>query len=524
MELADLSPSAREGNVALIHEETARYHGDATALEHSTDAFTHEEFADESAEFAGALTEFGDPGEVLFLHLLNGPAYLIGSLGALKAGMAVSPVNPTYQPRELAYQLEHSSAAVVLTHVALLPILEKALAEVARSPTIICVDHPGGKTDSGRTVHSFAELRGEPTLLKRSDDDLALLPYTSGTTGRPKGVRLTHRNVRAQFYNVLAESNPIEDEGIRSLVWLPLYHIAGFVHAAWQPLVRGGSLFLRSTAEWNAEEAMKLIERERITHFVGVTAMYVDMVENEAFGEYDLSSLVWAAEGGAKLSGAVQERFEETAHIEMIEGYGLTETSGVTHVQIGASFGLRPGTVGQPTRFTDCKLVDDDGAEVMPGETGELLVRGPHVMDGYHNDPEATAEAFTEHGYFKTGDIARRDRDNYYEIVDRKTDMIVSAGYNIYPSELEELLLSYDGVADGVIVGVPDERRNEVPKAFVVPARGVEPGDDITAEEIQEFFLDSLAPYKHPREVEFVRTLPRTTSGKVKKYKLREEE
>jgi len=269
---------------------------------------------------------------------------------------------------------------------------------------------------------------------------------------------------------------------------------------------------------------MQLIEDEWITHFVGVTTMYADMVESDDFGEYDLSSLESASEGGAKLSTAVQERFEETAGVDISEGYGLTETHGATHTQSGSTFGLKHGTIGQPLRMTDCKIVDEAGDEVAPGEEGELVVRGPQVMTGYHNLPEATERAFTEHGYFRTGDIARRDGNNYYEIVDRKKHMINTAGYNVYPSELENLLLEHEAVADAAVVGIPDERRNEVPKAFIVPAAAVEPGSDVTAEELTEFCLEEVASYKHPREIEFIDELPRTTSGKIQKFKLEDEE
>ncbi len=265
---------------------------------------------------------------------------------------------------------------------------------------------------------------------------------------------------------------------------------------------------------------MELIEEAGITHFVGVTAMYVDLVNADTFGERDLRSLVQAAEGGAKMSVAVQREFEAVAGVEMAEGYGLTETSGATHSQQGSTYGPRRGTVGQPLRTTDCKLVDDDGEEVAVGEAGELLVRGPQVMRGYHDMPEATAAAFTETGYFRTGDVARRDPENYYEIVDRKKHVIVSAGYNVYPSEVEELLHEHDAVADAAVVGVPHERRNEVPIAYVVPRPGVEPGADVTAEDLKRYCLDAIAAYKHPRRVIFLDDLPRTASGKVQKFKL----
>ena len=518
MDISEISGDARSGNAAKLHNETARHHGDAPAVEYHGTTLTHDELRTESAQFAGALAEHGiEAGEVLLQYLPNCPAYLIGGLGAFKAGVAVSPVNPQYRRRELTHQLEDTQASVVLTHTALLEYLQEALEEIDWDPLVIAV------ASSDEAVEQFSEMRSDPILREQDDDDIALLPYTSGTTGKPKGVELTHANFRAQMYQVLGQANSIPDEEVKSLVWLPLYHITGFTHTAWQPLLRGGSVYLRSAANWDGESGMELIEEEGITHFVGVTAMYVDMVERDDFESYDLTSLEMAAEGGAKLPEAVQEKFQTTTGVEMDEGYGLTETHGATHTQVDSTYGTKHGSVGQPMRMTDCKIVDDTGEEVGPGKEGELLVRGPQVMNGYHGLPEATERAFTERGYFRTGDIARRDEQNYYQIVDRKKHVINTAGYNVYPSEVEELLVEHDAIAEGVVVAIPDERRNEVPKAFVVPSEGVTPGEDVTGEEIQEFALDRIAAYKHPREVEFIDELPRTASGKIQKYKLREE-
>jgi len=516
MELDDLSPSARQGNVGRLFDETAEHHSDALAIEHHGETKTHAELSDETAEFAGGLHDLGvEAGDTMLVYMPNRPEYLIASLGALKAGVVVSPVNPQYKKRELSYQIEDSDAAAVVTHPALRPIVTQACEETGMEPHVITVDNRGEEDDI-----LFDEVRGEPTLVERNDDDVALLPYTSGTTGKPKGVRLTHANFRAQMFSALAPPHDIGAEEVRSLIWLPLYHITGFTHTACQPLVRGGALYLRSAVQWDGDEAMSLIEEEGITHFVGVTAMYVDIVNSEEFGERDLTSLEMAAEGGAKMSEAVQREFEETAGIDMTEGYGLTETAGATHSQSGSSFGLKHGTVGQPLRMVDAKIVDEDGNEVPVGEEGELLVRGPQVMDGYHGMPEATDEAFTEGGYFRTGDVARRDAKNYYEIVDRKKHVIVSAGYNIYPSEVEELLAEHEAVAEAAVVGIEDERRNEVPVAYVVTAPGFEAGGDVTADELKEYCLENIAEYKHPREVRFVDELPRTTSGKIRKFKL----
>ncbi|QLG50159.1 class I adenylate-forming enzyme family protein [Natrinema halophilum] len=517
MDLASVREVAKSGNVARLHDETVGHHGETQAIEYHGQTMTHEELQAESSRVAGGLADLGiEPGDVVLQYLPNCPPSLIGALGAFKAGAIVSPVNPQYRKRELTYQLEDTDAAAVFTHVALEPYLEAALAEIAWEPIVVSVD-----TDSD-DVHAFSDVRGDETFVERDDEDVALLPYTSGTTGKPKGVELTHRNFRAQTFAILSREGAIDDEDVRSLVWLPLYHITGFTHTAWQPLIRGGSVYLRSAANWDGDDCMALIEEEDITHYVGVTAMYVDMINSERFGEYDLTSLESAGEGGAKMSVAVQEEFEETAGVEMSEGYGLTETNGATHSQSGSTFGLKHGTIGQPLRMTEAKIVDETGETVAIGEEGELLVRGPQVMKGYHDMPGATDAVFTDDGFFRTGDIARRDADNYYEIVDRKKHMINSAGYNIYPSELEELLAEHDAVAEGAVIGIPDDRRNEVPKAYVVTAPGVEPGVDVTADEIQEYFLENVASYKHPREVEFIDELPRTTSGKIQKFKLEE--
>ncbi|WP_254547403.1 class I adenylate-forming enzyme family protein [Halomarina pelagica] len=532
MRLEDVGDDARHGNVARLHDETVARHGDALAVEMHGRTLTHAAVGTAAARFAGGLRDLGlEPGDALLLYLPNCPQYLLASLGAFRAGVVVSPVNPQYRVRELSYQLEDADARAVVTHPALGETVTEALSETGREPVVITVaggtgtaagddeDVPEGDAFEGDV--RFDEVAGEPTLVERDDDDVALLPYTSGTTGRPKGVELTHRNLRAQTVAQLAGgADDLAGEEVRSLVWLPLYHITGFTHTAWQPLIRGGALYLRSPASWDPDAAMVLIEAAGVTHFVGVTAMYVDMVNADSFGEHDLGSLVLAAEGGAKMSVSVQREFEAMAGVEMAEGYGLTETTGATHSQQGSTYGLRHGTVGQPLRMTDCKLVDDDGEEVAVGEAGELLVRGPQVMRGYHGMPEATDAAFTETGYFRTGDVARRDPENYYEIVDRKTHVIVSAGYNVYPSEVEELLHEHDAVADAAVVGVPDERRNEVPIAYVVPRPGVEPGADVTAEDLKRYCLDAIAAYKHPRRVIFLDDLPRTASGKVQKFKL----
>jgi len=519
-EPADFPEDVLSGNALRVYAETARRRGDALAIETNGWTIGHAGLYERARRFAGGLVDLGlSPGDRVLVYLPNCPEYLIGTFGAMAAGTPASPANPQYKARELGYQLEDSDAAAVLTHVALRERVAETLAETGRDPQVIAAT---SGTDAGPDdlpegdVH-FDAVDGEPTMVEVDGDDVALQPYTSGTTGRPKGVLVTHENVRAQaFAGLYDDVGPDED---RSLTILPLYHITGFTHCSWQPLVRGGSVYLRNPADWDPEELMATIEEHDIAVFVGVAAMYVDLVNHDSFGDYDLSSLVVANEGGAKMPVAVQERFESVTGVGVAEGYGLTETTGATHNTQDTTFGPRAGMVGQPLRMTEAKVVDDDGEEVPIGEEGEILVRGPQVMKGYHDRPEANEAVFTDEGYFHTGDVGRRDAQNYYEIVDRKKHVIVTAGYNVYPSEVEALLYEHDAVADVAVVGVPDERRNETVHAYVIPAPGVEPSPEL-ADELKQFCLDELAEYKHPRMVEFVAELPRTASGKVQKFKL----
>ncbi|APX97176.1 class I adenylate-forming enzyme family protein [Natronorubrum daqingense] len=513
MERTDFRDAAT-GNASKLHDITAAERGSKPAIKMDDRTLTHAELRDRSAAFAGGLTDRGiEPDDRMLLYVPNCPEFLIAFFGGLKAGTPVSPANPQYQSRELEHQLTDSDAQVIVTHERLRDVVAETLTATEADPLVITVG------DARPEDVPFEAVDGDPISVDRSDDDVATQLYTSGTTGKPKGVLSTHKNLRTQGFSGV-DSGVDDPDDERVLVSLPLYHTTGVYHCTWQPLLKGGCVYLRDPAQWDPADAMAAIEEHEISSFNGVTAMFVDMVNDESFGDYDLSSLESVGEGGAKMSVTVQEEFESVAGVEMYEGYGLTETSGATHAGHDSTYGPRLGSIGQPFRMTDSKIVDDDGNEVSQGEEGELLVRGPHVMKGYHNLPEETEAAFDEHEYFRTGDIARCDEDNYYEIIDRAKDVIITAGYNVYPSEVEDLLREHDAIADVAVVGIPDERRNEVPKAFVVPTPGTSAGEDVTAEDVKEFSLDNLAAYKHPRQIEFLEELPRTTSGKVRKVEL----
>ncbi|WP_458206421.1 class I adenylate-forming enzyme family protein [Haladaptatus sp. NG-SE-30] len=518
MKADEFSVAARSGNVARLYDETAANHPRKLALEMDGATYTHAELRERSARFAGGLRALGlCPDDRIALFLPNCPAFVVAALGAFKAGTPFVPMNPQYRTREVAYRLADADATAIVTDATLRATVDEAVASIDGDPLVIERDERSDRDGDSKELDglSFEAIDGDPLVEDQSDDDVAMQPYTSGTTGEPKGVLLTHRNLRAQSFMGF-ERTALDAEDERFLSVLPLSHIAGFVNRTWQPLVRGASVYLRDPESWNPEDAMATIEAKRITKFGAVAAMYVDIIEHDSFGEYDLSSLQESMEGGTTMPTAVQERFEAGAGIELFEAYGLTETGGGTHAGINATFGPRRGTIGQPFRATDCKVVDDDGYEIPSGEAGELLLRGPHVMAGYHDRPDETDAVFTDDGYFRTGDIVRRDDDNYYEVLGRKSDLILTAGYNVYPQEVEEVLHQHPDVSDAAVVGVPDDRRGETIKAYVIPARGTSPD----ADRLREHCLAEMAAYKHPREIEFVQTLPRTTSGKIQRFEL----
>jgi long-chain acyl-CoA synthetase len=311
---------------------------------------------------------------------------------------------------------------------------------------------------------------------------------------------------------------------------LPLFHIYGMTVVMNATLFRGGAYY--PLPEWDAQQAVGLIEAAQLTMMHGVPAMYNDVINQPDAEEFDLSSLRLCGVGGAGIPVEVLRRFEELYDATIYEGYGLTETSPVTHFN-SPEAGRRVGSIGKTLPGVDARIVTDDFEPVPPVEegpvdedavdldeiTGELVVSGPNVMTGYAGLPQASEEAFTEadgRRWFHTGDVGYHDGDGFYYVVDREKHVIVSGGYNVYPREVEELLFEHDAVAEAAVVGIPDERRGETVKAFVVTV----PDADVTADEIRQYCLNNLAEYKHPREVEFVDELPRTTTGKVQKFEL----
>ncbi|MFB6155166.1 MAG: long-chain fatty acid--CoA ligase [Haloferacaceae archaeon] len=517
-------------NLVQHVEAAAEEHADGVAVSYDGTDVSYREFWGQVGAFASGLEAVGfGEGDRVAVYLPNLPQFVVAFHGTLRAGGVVVPMNPQYKAREIRHLLADSEASVVVSLADLVPFVE----EVRDDTDVEHVVTVGGETDAGTAFESFL---GDPgfDVVDRDDDDVAVQPYTSGTTGTPKGVMLTHENLAS---NAEMASSIIPDgirPGDRQLGVLPLFHIYGMTVVMNATLFRGGAYY--PLPSWDAQQALSLIDEAELTLMHGVPAMYNDVINQPNAAEFSLDSLRLCGVGGAGIPIEVLRRFEELYPVKIYEGYGLTETSPVTHFN-SPEWGRRVGSIGKVLPGVEAMVVDEDFAEVPPVEegplaeddtdvdevTGELVVAGPNVMKGYYNLPEANAEAFTERDgtrWFHTGDLGYHDEDGYYYIVDRAKHMINTAGYNVYPREVEELLFEHPAVADVAVVGIPDERRGETVKAYVVRA----PDADVTADDLRQFCLDNLAEYKHPREVAFVDELPRTTTGKVQKFELRDRE
>ncbi|WP_254543820.1 long-chain-fatty-acid--CoA ligase [Halomarina pelagica] len=529
-------------NLVSDIESTADARPDAPAVVYDGRTLTYAEFWARAGRFAAALAERGiDPGDRVGIYLPNLPQYVTAFTGTLRAGGIVVPMNPQYKEREISHLLADSGARAVVTLADLVP---NVLA--AREGT--AVEHVvsvGGAAEETTEFEAFLAGDGLP-VVERDADDVAVQPYTSGTTGEPKGVMLTHENLgwNARATGALMPDGFQPDD--KMLGVLPLFHIYGMTVTMLGTLFAGAAYY--PLPSWDARRAVSLIEEERITIMHGVPAMYNDLINQPDAESFDLSSLRFANSGGSSLPIEVMRRFEALYDVDLFEGYGLTETSPVTHANRPGA--RRPGSIGKPIDGVEARVVDGAFEDVPPvergpvdesevsetprkdgeavdesevdlnGVTGEVVVAGPNVMKGYYGLPEANEKAFTEEDgtrWFHTGDIGYHDEDGFFYVVDRAKHMINTAGYNVYPREVEELLFEHPEVADAAVVGIPDERRGETVKAFVVPT----PDAAVTEEEIREYCLERLAEYKHPREVEFVEALPRTTTGKVQKFELR---
>ncbi|HEY47416.1 MAG: hypothetical protein AMJ88_02470 [Anaerolineae bacterium SM23_ 63] len=531
-------------------EETARKHPDHVAHIFKDSKITYREHIEAVNRFAAALQGLGvKKGDRVAIHLPNCPQFPISYAATLKIGGIVVPCNPVYTARELNHQLNDSGAEVIVTLSAMYPIIKHIRSEtklrhvvVAKIKTffptltkllftLLLEKKSGHKADiSGdENTYWFSDLLAEapekPQPVDISWDDTAVLMYTGGTTGVSKGAQLTHKNIFVNAYQVITWVNGMDAKNT-VLTAIPLYHSYGMTCCMNPGAITPGTTILVPDPR-DVEDVLKSIHKYRPDLYPGVPALYISINNHPDVKKYDLTSLKACNSGAAPLPVEVQQQFQKITGARLVEGYGLSEASPVTHAN--PIYGeCRLGTIGLPYPDTEVKIVDaDTGERVLGiGEIGELCIRGPQVMKGYWNMPTETANTLRtgpEGGepWLHTGDIAVMDKDGYSQIVDRKKDMILGAGgYNIYPREIEDVLFENPKILEAGVAGVPVPGKGERVKAFVV----LKPGETATEEEILAFLREKVAPYKVPKYVEFRDELPKTLTGKVLRRALVEEE
>ncbi len=485
-------------NLSALLERAAAGQPDGNALRLDDLVLTYTQLREAAGRMSTLLSAHGvQPGDRVGIMLPNVPAFPIAFYGALAAGAVVVPMNPLLKSREIAYYLADSGARVVLAWHA-------AAGEAAK-----------GAADAGTEAITAetADLAGlltehdpAPAPSSRDDTDDAVILYTSGTTGKPKGAQLTHANL-VRNAEITAENLLKNGSGDVMMGCLPLFHVFGLTCGLNATVATAGTLTL--LPRFDPAKALEIIKRDAVTIFEGVPTMYAAMLHLPGADPAMAETLRVCVSGGAALPVEVLRGFEEKFGCMILEGYGLSETSPV------ASFNhpdqvRKPGSIGTPVEGVQMRLIDDAGQTVPDGDIGEIAIKGHNVMKGYWAKPEATAEAITD-GWFRTGDLARVDEDGYYYIVDRKKDMIIRGGYNVYPREIEEVLHEHPAVAEVAVIGIPHPGLGEEVGAAVA----LKPDATVTPDELRAFARDKLAAYKYPRRIWLVDALPKGPTGKI---------
>lgn len=512
------------------------------ALHFQGKEMTFKALLSEAKKFASYLQSLGlEKGDRVASMLPNTPQAVITYYGALLAGGTVVQVNPLYTERELAYQMQDSGAKFIVCLDILVPrvtavkedtdlehVIVTRIADYLPFPKNIIYPFLQKreyklvvKVEATDHTHLWKEIMKngsedyqEVTINPR--EDLALLQYTGGTTGKPKGVMLTHLNLVSNVQMAAKWISKAKRDEEIVLGVLPFFHVYGMTTVMNLSIMYGSKMVL--LPKFNPEEVLKTIQKHKPTLFPGAPTIYIGLLNHPKINDYDLSSIKACISGSASLPVEVQEQFEKITKGKLVEGYGLTETSPVTHAN--PIWGRRVnGSIGLPWPNTDAKIVEEGTTKELPiGEVGEIAVKGPQVMRGYWNNKEETDQVLKD-GWLLTGDMGRMDEDGYFYVVDRKSDMIIAGGFNIYPREVEEVLFEHPAIVEASVIGVPDEYRGETVKAVIV----LKEGSTVTEKDLDKYCRQHLAAYKVPRLYEFREELPKTIVGKVLKRQLIEE-
>jgi len=484
-------------------DKTALIYGDGSTM-------TYRQLADAADRVSALLWHRGiRKGDRVAYLGENSPEFLQVLFGAVQLGAVFVPVNTRLAPPEIAHVLGDSGSRVLIYDAELAPRIEQALAQHDVPHVIETGEGAPERPGLARIVRTTTAGHADAEVAL---DDPAAIVYTSGTTGRAKGAILTHANLTWVSLNCIVDYDVVSTDV--ALMISPLFHVASLGMGALPVILKGATIVLERGFE--PGRALELIERHGVTMLSGVPTTYQMMADHPNWAKTDLSSLKKLTCGGSAVPTRILNAYEERG-MSFSQGYGMTETSpGATALSPDMTR-RKQGSVGLPHFFTDVRIADEHGAMVPRGTVGEIEISGPNVFAGYHGLPDATADAFTADGWFRSGDLGYLDPDGYLYIADRLKDMIISGGENIYPAEVENVISDIEGVSGVAVIGVPDERWGEVPWAIVT----VRDGASVTTEQVREFLDGKLARYKIPRNVVVVDELPRTASGKVRKADLR---
>ncbi|PWA08049.1 long-chain fatty acid--CoA ligase [Pueribacillus theae] len=520
---------------------TARRYPNKTAIVYYGKEITFKQLNEEVLKLAGYLQKNSGvkKGDRVVLYMQNSPQYMISFYAILRADAVVVPVNPMNIKDEVAFYLKDCDAKVAIVGQELIPQIEPSIGTTPLQQIIVAAYSDYAETDLDYAVPEVVAAERqtfespdliewekalaaaiEPNVSTAEPDDLCCLPYTSGTTGKPKGCMHTHKTLQA---NILSASvwSQITPSAV-CLTTLPLFHVTGLQHSMNTPIYNGATMVVMT--RWDRDVAATFIERYRCTHWVNIATMVVDFLANPNLPNYNIESLTSISGGGAALPEAVGEKLYEMTGVRYTEGYGLTETISQTHSN--PSERPKMQCMGIPQFDVDARIIDPNTMkELGPNEEGEVIVNGPQVFKGYWNRPEETKNAFIEMDgktFFRTGDIARYDEEGYFFMVDRVKRMINASGFKVWPAEVESILYKHPAVEQACVIGVPDPRRGETVKAFIVLKE--ESKGNTTEEEIIEWSKTQMAAYKYPRIVQFQDSLPISGSGKILWRKLQEQE
>lgn len=491
-------------NLATLLTTTAAKHPERIAVRLDDAAVPYGALDAGSQRVAGLLRELGvQPGDRVGVMLPNVPHFPLAYYGALRLGAVVVPMNPLLSKREVAYYLKDSGAKLLLAWHGFAESAEGGAAEVDGAEVLLVEP-----TDIAQRVGA-AEPIAE--VAHKDGDDTAVVLYTSGTTGQPKGAELTHNSIGSNVKACLSLFDPTPEDVFFG--GLPFFHVFGQTATLNVAVAVGAEVTL--LPRFDPTVALEIVQRDKVTIFMGVPTMHGAILHHPKRADYDTSSLRLFVSGGSALPVEVLKGITDTFGTPILEGYGLSETSPV------ASFSRRdlpqkPGSIGVAIEDVELRIVDDEGNEVPVGEVGELQVKGPNVMKGYWKNPEATAKAIDAEGWFSTGDMAKKDEDDFYFIVDRKKDLIIRGGYNVYPREIEEVFYEHAAVAEVAVVAIPHEELGEEIGAAVA----LKSGSEATADELQAFVKGQVAAYKYPRKIWIVDELPKGPTGKILKREI----